>query len=372
LKIRHLSWTAFRLPFRSSFTNAYGEMPARDGLLLRLETDAGISGWGEASPLPEFGGGTLADAIAIVSDVAHRLIGLPLDALDAALQDIPGGQAASSAVRCAFDTAWCDAMARDAGVSIARFLHPSAVDSVAMNATIGAPSTAGACDLAAAARLAGFRAVKLKVGLAGAIADECERVSAVRDVLGPEIALRLDANGAWTTEQAIATLHALAPYNIEYIEQPVPPGNLPEMRRVGEAVAMPVAADEDVRDEEAARQVIACGAAGLLVVKPMMAGGLRAGRRIIEMAAAAGLRTVVTTTIDAGIATAAALQLAATLPAGSPACGLATGELLVDDLISEPLDTCDGRMRLPSAPGLGVTVDLGQLTAFAGLKGAAQ
>jgi muconate cycloisomerase len=91
----------------------------------------------------------------------------------------------------------------------------------------------------------------------------------------------------------------------------------------------------------------------------MVCGGLRAGRAIIELASANGLRTVVTSTIDSGIGVAAALHLAATLPPDSPACGLATRDLLTADLLVEPLKVVDGEMLLPDGAGLGVNIDEG-------------
>ncbi len=109
------------------------------------------------------------------------------------------------------------------------------------------------------------------------------------------------------------------------------------------------------------------GAASVLVVKPMVVGGLRPARRIVELAEEAGVGTIVTTTIDAGVGVAAALHLAATLPEGSPACGLATGSLLADDLIVRPLAVRDGSMLLPDGPGLGVELDEAKLARYGGV-----
>ena len=104
--------------------------------------------------------------------------------------------------------------------------------------------------------------------------------------------------------------------------------------------------------------------ADVLVVKPMLAGGLRRARQVIALSHAAGLQAVVTSTIDSGVGVAAALHLAATLPAPAMACGLATGSLLVADLLAAPLVARNGVMVLPGAPGLGVAIDVRQVAQY--------
>src|SRR5262249_42656267 len=104
-----------------------------------------------------------------------------------------------------------------------------------------------------------------------------------------------------------------------------------------------------------------CGAAQVLVLKPMVIGGLRPTRQIMKLAQAAGVAVVVTTTLDAGVGTAAAVHLSATLPPGGVGCGLANGGLPGSDLLKQPLAIRDGQMQLPEGTGLGVEVDTAAL-----------
>jgi L-alanine-DL-glutamate epimerase-like enolase superfamily enzyme len=136
------------------------------------------------------------------------------------------------------------------------------------------------------------------------------------------------------------------------------------MALVCASVDTPIAADESVGGPEQAAQVIAAGAANVLVIKPMMAGGLRRARSIIAQAQLAGLQTLVTTTIDAGVGVAAALHLAATLPMPL-ACGLATGPLLVGDLLTQPIVVRNGALHVPDQVGLGVCIDERQVALYA-------
>ena len=362
MKVTGLSWTSFRLPLRAPFQTAAGEMNHREGLVLRLATDAGVVGLGEASPHPAAGPRAAREIDEAVERLAPRLVGAEVGCLDEMASEAP------PALACALDTASCDAMAKGGDVSVAQLLGGRARTSVSVNAIIAAAGENEAASQAQAAHEAGFACVKLKVGTASSLEEECRRVAAVRRALGTSVRLRIDANGAWGVEQAIATIMALEEYDLELVEQPVHPGDLEGMARVRRAVGTPIAADEDVTGLDAARRVLEAGAAQLLVVKLMVVGGLRPARQIAELASAAGVAVVVTTTIDAGVGTAAALHLAATLPEGGPACGLATGSLFVDDLVVRPLSASEGRMELPEGPGLGVALDGAKLARYGGVE----
>ena len=330
--------------------------------MLRLATDAGVVGLGEAAPHPAAAPDAARELDEALSRLAPRLRGADVGCLDELAPELP------PALACALDVAACDALAKAEGISVARLLSDQTNTSVLVNATIGAESEAEAVSAATAAREAGFTCVKLKVGMAGAIEEEQRRVAAVRRALGPDIRLRIDANGAWEVEQAVTTIQALEEYGLELVEQPVRAGELESMARVRQAVRTPIAADEDVTSLDAACRVLEAEAAQVLVIKPMVVGGLRPARRIIETALAAGVDIVVTTTIDAGVGTAAALHLAATLPPDSLACGLATGSLLADDIVARPLPVSDGTMALPDGPGLGVELDEAKLGQYGGVE----
>ena len=356
MKVTGLSWTSFRLPLRAPFQTAAGEITDRAGLVLRLATDAGVAGLGEASPHPAAGPQAAREIDEALARLAPRLVGAEVGCLDEMTPEAP------PALACAL------AMAKGRGVSVAQLLGGPARASVPVNATIAAASESEAASQAKAAREAGFACVKLKVGTASSVEEERRRVAAVRLALGSSVRLRIDANGAWDVEQAIVRIQALEEYDLELVEQPVRPGDLEGMARVRRAVGTPIAADEDVTGLDAARRALEAGAADLLVVKLMVVGGLRPARQIAELASVAGVAVVVTTTIDAGVGTAAALHLAATLPEDGPACGLATGALFVDDLVVRPLAASDGWMELPEGPGLGVELDGAKLARYGGVE----
>lgn len=364
MKVRGLNWTAFRLPFHRQFVTAGSALAYREGLILRLETDTGIVGLGEAAPLPRGEKSPLHSMLALLQGAKATLIGKQLEEIEVKLSWVGEDRWALAAVQCALDVAICDAQAKAADISVARLLTPHVNRSVAVNAIISAPSTDEAAKAAQQARDAGFRCIKLKVGMAHSIAEECARVAAVRSAVGSQTQLRLDANGAWEVQQAIRMIQVLEKYDLEFIEQPVTPGNLEGMKCVRETVRTPIAIDEDITDLDTASHALQLGAAQILVLKPMVIGGLRPARQIAELAQASNAAVVVTTTLDAGVGVAAALHLAATLPQPHLACGLATGPLLFSDLLARPLPVREGQMSLPESPGLGITLDEAELTHY--------
>ena len=363
MKLRTIRWKTFSLPLQKPFLTVYGSLSHREGVIIWLEDNDGIIGVGECSPLQSRGNGDVAEIVYWLQQFAPRLVGCDInelrDGINGLLPRCP-----SAALSCALDVAICDILARQRGIAVASFLSEDPSSQVAVNAVISALKPAAAASAAAAAAAAGFSAVKLKVGMSDGLAMERERVAAVRDELGSRTTLRLDANGAWTTVEAIEIINALEEYDIELVEQPVPPGNHDAMRQVCRNVQVPIAADEDVIDLDTARGLLNAEAAQYLVLKPMIVGGLRPAMEIAKLAESKDCSVIVTTTIDGGIGTAAALHLASALSLDKLACGLATGTLLVSNLITNPLAIEMGLMQLPGSPGLGVQIDEQALERF--------
>ena len=202
---------------------------------------------------------------------------------------------------------------------------------VPVNALVPAVAAETAAGLAAEAVAAGVTTVKVKVG-GGPLADDVDRVAAVRAALGPSGRIRLDANAAWDVDTAVAALDRLAGFDLELVEQPV--ADLADLARVRRRVAVPVAADESVRSLGDARRLAALAAADAVVVKVQPLGGVRAALRVIE---AAGVPAVVSSLYETSVGLAAGVALAAALPELPFACGLGTGALLAGDVVSDPL-----------------------------------
>lgn len=352
MKILDIHWQTYSLPFAQSFDTAHGGMATREGAILTITTDMGLLGIGEMAPLPAFGGETLVAALKALAEVIPRLRESPLDTALQVIQPMP------PSVACGLEMALLDIQSKRDGYDIGMLLSDGPFRSVIpVNAVIGAQSVEDVFVSALSAKQRGFSCVKLKVGSTKILSADLERIAAARSALGPDIHLRLDANEAWTFAEAKAILSQCVSYRIQYVEQPLPRHDLAGMQQLRRTVSIPVATDEAIHDLESARRVMRYGAADILVIKPQLAGGLYTSRQIINEATQRGLQCVITTTIESGISLAAALHLAAASPEVTLACGFATQHLLVDTLIREEFVIRESVMKVPTTPGLGVTLD---------------
>ncbi len=381
MKIRRARLVPYRLPLVVPLATAHGRLDARRGWLLELEGDGGAVGRGDACPFPGqagdggFGmeswarcGEALREGLPGLVGESADSRGALLDAWEASIPDAPGA-------RFAVDCALTELAALSASCSVAELLaqergrRPRARVSVSV---LIAASEADAIRSEAQRFLAaGFSTFKLKLG-AGPLAHDLLRVRALREALGPAPEIRLDANGAWTREQAHSALEALGPLGIEIVEQPVEAEDLAglgELRGVG---GVRVAADEALAGPGGGAHVIARRAADCLVLKPAALGGLGSALSLAEAGAEAGIDCFVTHMLDSAFGVAAAAHLAAALPTAGPAHGLASPGLFAFDL-APPLRIAGGRMEFSDAPGWGLEPDpeamtrasLGDATEFA-------
>lgn len=215
---------------------------------------------------------------------------------------------------------------------------PAAVrDRIPVNVTVPA---VGPERAAAIVRSGGCATAKVKVAEPGqGLADDADRVAAVRDAIGLQGRIRVDANGGWSVEDAVAAIAHLdrAAGGLEYVEQPV--ATVEDLARVRRRVGVPIAADESIRRAEDPYRVRDLEAADIAVLKVQPLGGVRA---CLEIAERIGLPVVVSSALETSVGIAAGVALAAALPELPHACGLATVQLLTADVASDPLLPVDG------------------------------
>jgi O-succinylbenzoate synthase len=275
------------LGFAVPLTMTFRGTRVRKGLLLR-----GPRGWGEFAPFPEYG-----------AEESARWL--------------------SSAIEAAW-IGWPDA----------------ARDEVPVNAIVPAVDADVARRLA---RESGCTVVKVKVAESGqSLDDDVARVAAVREALGPDGGIRVDANGAWTTGQAATALRALSEFDLEYVEQPC--ATLVECAATRRVVDVPIAVDEGLRQADDPHRVVGLlEAADILILKAPPLGGVRPA---LAIAQTYGLPCVVSSALDTSVGLAAGLALAASLPELPFACGLGSGLLLADDVSSDRMLPDKGTLRV--------------------------
>jgi L-alanine-DL-glutamate epimerase-like enolase superfamily enzyme len=291
----------------------------------------------------------------VLRDASAALIGAdPADPAEAlARARLPSG---ARAARAALDAALHDLAARRRGVSVATLvaarLGTPPRPELEVNALLASEAPEATAREARVAVRQGFRTLKLK--LAGSdLARGLDRVAAVRGAVGGGVRVRVDANASLDAERAVAAARELARLEVEFLEQPVPAAALDALAWLRARRLLPIAADESAATPGSARRVVAARAADLVVVKPSVLGGIECALDVALLADRAGLGVVVTSALDGAIGLAAARELAAALPVPLPACGLATGALLADDLAHAPAPRA-GRIEAGACPGLGV------------------
>ncbi|MDN5857164.1 MAG: o-succinylbenzoate synthase [Pseudonocardia sp.] len=220
-------------------------------------------------------------------------------------------------------------------------------DRIPVNATVPAVSPERAHGIVAGS---GCRTAKVKVAdRPGSLAEDVERVAAVRDALGPAGAIRVDANGLWDVDGAVAAIRALdrAAGGLEYVEQPCP--SVAELAAVRKRVDVRIAADESIRRAGDPLAVAIAGAADIAVLKCTPLGGVR---RALRVAAACGLPCVVSSALETSVGLAAQLALAGALPELDLACGLGTLSLLDGDVVAaeDALRPVAGYLPVPRTP----------------------
>ena len=333
--------TPRRLRSRWPLRAAWGELRQRDVLHVRLDWGGGDFGEGEAAPLEPYDGVPLGAVAAALQAYESVLLGAAPGARHTELLDACAAERDLPQALAAIDLALWDREGRRTGRPVAVLIAPDAAAWVPVNATVGAEDRAQAAAQAAAAARAGYRCVKVKVG----VGDDAGRVAAVRAAVGPDVAIRVDANGAWpTADEALAHLRALAPAGIEYAEEPV--HGVEALRAVGAASPVPIAMDESAGEPGAPGS----GAADAVCLKVARCGGITGLLRDAAAARAAGSAVYVASTFDGPLGIAAGLHAAAAL-AGSgfvAPCGLATLGLF-EGFEVVPVD---GAIAVPAGPGL--------------------
>jgi o-succinylbenzoate synthase len=348
----------YALPFVDVWPAPGGRLAERTGYILALTDAEGRTGYGDAAPWPRFGVETVGATGLALRGAMRRLLGLHAGDMPRAIERlrILAPVAATPAARHAIDLALHDLIAQREGMPVSRLLGgDGALPEVPANAVIPrtGPDRTAALGRAAVARGAGT--IKVKVGCAP-VEEDAARLSALRDAVGTDVRIRVDANQDWTEDEAIRALRAMAPLGLEYAEQPVPADPIESMARVRRQTGVPLAADEAVLDLASARRLLDEKAADILVLKPQVLGGLHTARAVAEMARERGARVVVTTMLESVVGRTGALHFAASLGPNPHAHGVAAGELLARDLAPGPSFE-GGGVRVPGTAGLGVAVE---------------
>ena len=352
---------ALRIPFVESFSHSATERRWSDSVVIRVRDEAGTEGFGEGTPRPYVTGEIVETMLdQLTCELWPRVAGRevpPACNLEALAAFIPetglAGAIAPHASRAALELAVLDCALQRAGRSLATLLPPRR-SRVTYSGVIAAGPIARAVQHARQMRAIGLHDVKVKVGFD----DDVARVTAVREALGHDASLRLDANGAWSFDRAVQVLNAVAPLGIAAVEQPLPRGPVEDLARLRQAIPVPIMADESLVTPADAEALIAGEAVDFFNIRISKCGGLARSLAIAERAAKAGVGVQVGSQVgETAILSAAGRHLAAGLPTVAFVEGSFGTLLLAEDVSIESVRFGHrGEASLLTGPGLGVRV----------------
>jgi len=361
MKIARIEPIPICMPLKKGMTakTAHGEHAVSAYVLVKVHTDVGLVGLGEATISALWSGETQAGTIAAIRDyIAPQLMGCDPRDITAARRSMDFIVKLNPFTKAAVEMALWDIAGKAAGVPVYQLLGGKVRDRVRIKLVVWARDIPGSRAMAEQLLGLGVTCLKVKVGLDPE--TDAARVRAVREVAGAKIPVTIDANCGWTIQQAKQCLRQLADTNLLFAEQPIPAGDPAALAELRRDAPTPIMADESVFTLQDAWQLTVHRAADILSVYPGKHGGIAATAEIIAVAKAAGLRCTIGSNLELGIGTAAMLHVAAAFPEVD--CDTFPADTIgpfyhESDVITSPLELGPPYAQIPTGPGLGVELN---------------
>lgn len=361
MKITAVESIVADIPFREPFVVWRGSITSKRHVFAAIETDRGLTGYGEAPPFLFYAPETAADVHSMIAEhLAAELIGRDPRDVRAILDRfaiIDGHHFAKAAV----ETALWDLLGQSAGLPIYRLLGGAVRPSVPVVAVL---HTGDPVDTAREARdcvQQGFNRLKLKIGF-GLDGDEAV-IASVREAVGHGPLLRVDAEERYTVKDTVALAERIGRYDIELISQPVPRTDWDGMAFLRGRLPMPLLVDEGIAAPADVLHCVRLGAADMINIKVLKCEGLLRSLELAAVATTAHLAVVIGSMIEAGIGTLIGAHVALLLP-GTVSTELCGPILFADDFLTQPLRIKAGELRLGDTPGLGGKLDRQRLERY--------
>lgn len=365
MKITRIETIPIRVPLKPFLTTktAHGEHVDSPYVIVRVHTNEGLTGIGEATLAPRWSGETSASCLAAIEElIGPALTGTDPRQIQSACQLMDRVIKLNPFTKAAVEMALWDIAGKAVGQPVYQLLGGKVRDTVPVKTVIGAFAPEKAAELTRHFLDQGFRSLKVKVGLD--LKQDLERVRIVRELTGPEMEIGVDANCGWDFTTAREALSQLEPFQIAFCEQPMLPGRHDLWRELRSTSSIPLMADESVFTVADAWEICSQRSADILSLYPGKNAGISNTVTISQFASAAGLICSIGSNLELGIASAAMLHVAAAMPGINseryPADCL--GPLFHEaDMIQTPLTLGPVDAKLPTGPGLGVELDEDQL-----------
>lgn len=368
MKITRIETIPVRVPLKKGMSTktAHGEHVVSEYVVIRVHTDEGLVGLGEATVAVRWTGETSQSCVSLIETIlGPALAGAnPLE-ITRARQTMDVAAKLNPFTKAGIEMALWDIAGKAAGIPVYQLLGGKVRDSARIKMVVGAFDLPRVRSLAKQFLEWGVTCIKVKTGLVPE--EDVARVKAVRELAGPSLPITIDSNCGWAVTTAKQTLRKLADLGVTVAEQPIPPDDPSAMAEVRRDTTIPIMADESVFTLNDAWQLTAARACDILSIYPGKHGGIAGTAEITHVARAAGLKCAIGSNLELGIGTAAMLHVAAALPEiDSELCPAdLIGPLYHEaDLLTEPLSLGPAVARVPDGPGLGVELDEEQLKRY--------
>lgn len=367
MKITGVEVIPYRIPYRKTHRIATLTLSALDNVIVRLRTDAGIDGVGEAVSEPKWNSTVLeAHAAVLRRYLGPAVVGTDPFMLPQIWQKMNHVVNGHYSAKAAIDIALYDLIGKALGLPVWKYLGGARTE-VAVEGPgfgIGFMEPQDAAEFALTATQQGCREIEIKGGHPAGWQHDLEVVRAVREACGPAVSLKVDATQAYTFKTAMTALPALAQLGVEWVEQPLPQHQLEDLARLRNAVPVGIMLEESVGHPADILRIAALGAADAIHVKIPMLGGITMSREIGAICRAAGLGVQAGSSTPSGIGLAAVHQFAAATVNLVRGCHGSPLARAIDDVVVDPVSAYAATIVCNDRPGLGIEVDWGKVETY--------
>ncbi len=366
MKITNIAVQLIDIPFHAPHKVSFGQIMVQNFAIVQIQTDQGIEGLGEA---PSIGGPTWneesAETVKLVIDryLEPVICGEDPFNTERIIERMDTAAKGNYFAKAAVEMALFDIIGKALNQPIYNLLGGCYRDRIELSWTLSSADAKAEIDEASALWEQGYRIFKIKVA-AQEVAKDIARINEIRAAF-PEARIRLDANQGWDECMTLWAMDRLRDVNIELLEQPVPRWNLDGMVRLRDRLNVPLMADESVCTPADAVTLVRHNAADAFALKLAKAGGFRATEQVVGVAVGAGIPCYMGCMRETGVGTAAYAHFSAASRAVSLGCELFGPLMMVDDVISEPIQYESGHIVVPRGPGLGVRLDEDKMRYYA-------
>jgi len=356
MKIERVEIIPYGIPIRS-FSDAYTGFSVSNAVIVKIYTNKGYIGFGEACAWePEFYGETLESVCSTIEKyIAPKIIGEDPGNISKILSIVYASIAKATCAKEGIDLALHDLLGKILNVPVYVLLGGKYRDMIPVASEIGIDTPDEMVRNAIEVLDMGIRVIKIK-GSSDHVLD-VERIKAVRQAVGDDVELRLDPNAAWDVNSTIITMRKLENCNLQLLEQPVPAWDLKGMAHIRNNIGIPLMADESIWTPQDAIRIAEYGAADLLNIKIAKSCGLHLGKKIEHVAEALGLPCIAGTEIEPGHSFIAKLHLAASMKIHPLASEFTELSLLKRNILEYNTEIIDGCLKVPDKPGFGVDIN---------------